>query len=99
MKKMAVFASGAGSNAQKIIDHFSESNKGGEVALIVCNKAGAGVLQIAAKANVPAIIIDKERFFNGNSIVPELKSQEIDFIVLAGFLWKIPQSLIDAYPR
>jgi len=99
MKKMAVFASGAGSNAQKIIDHFSESNKGGEVALVVCNKAGAGVLQIAAKENVPAITIDKEKFFRGNSVVPDLKSYGIDLIVLAGFLWKIPQSLIDAYPR
>ncbi len=99
MKKMAVFASGAGSNAQKIIDHFSESNKGGEVALVVCNKAGAGVLQIAAKENVPAITIDKEKFFRGNSVVSDLKSYGVDLIVLAGFLWKIPQSLIDAYPR
>ena len=99
MKKMAVFASGAGSNAQKIIDHFSDSGKEAEVALIVCNKAGAGVLQIAAKENVPSIIIDKERFFKGDGFVPELKSYEIDLIVLAGFLWKIPQSLIEAYPR
>ena len=100
MKKLAVFASGTGTNAQKIIDHFSDnSSKGGEVALIICNKAGAGVLQIAAKENIPAIIIDKERFFRGDGFVPELKSHEIDLIVLAGFLWKIPQHLIDAYPR
>lgn len=99
MKKMAVFASGAGSNTQKIIDHFSERGKGGEVALIVCNKAGAGVLQIAANENIPVIMIDKERFFRGDGFLPELKSFEIDLIVLAGFLWKIPQSLIDAYPR
>lgn len=97
---MAVFASGAGSNAQKIIDHFSDSgNKGGEVALIVCNKAGAGVLQIAAKENIPTIIIDRERFFRGDGFMPVLKSYKVDLIVLAGFLWKIPQSLIDAYPR
>jgi len=99
MKKMAVFASGTGSNTQKIIDHFSDNNKGAEVALIICNKAGAGVLQIAAKEKIPSIIIDKERFFRGDGFVPQLKSYEIDLIVLAGFLWKIPQSLIDAYPR
>ena len=84
---MAVFASGAGSNAQKIIDHFSESGKEGEVALIVCNKAGAGVLQIAANENLPVIMMDKERFFRGDGFLPELKSFEIDLIVLAGFLW------------
>ena len=100
MKKLAVFASGAGTNAQKIIEHFSHTrNADGQVALIVCNKVGAGVLQIAAQENIPTIIIDKERFFRGDGFVPELKSYEIDLIVLAGFLWKIPQSLIDAYPR
>lgn len=52
MKKIAVFASGAGSNAQKIIDHFRDSGKIA-VALIVCNKAGAGVLNIAAKEDIP----------------------------------------------
>ena len=96
---MAVFASGTGSNAQKIIDHFSDSSKGGEVALIVCNKAGAGVLQIAAKEGIPTIIIDKERFFRGDSFIPVLKTYEIDLILLAGFLWKIPRSLIEAYPH
>lgn len=99
MKKMAVFASGAGSNAQKIIDHFSDKTKNASVALIVCNKPGAGVLQIATKENIPTLIIEKEKFFRGDAYLPELRSYQIDFIVLAGFLWKIPQALIDAYPR
>ena len=96
---MAVFASGTGSNAQKIIDHFSDPSKNAAVALIVCNKPEAGVLQIAAKENIPSLIIEKERFFRGDAYLPELNKYEIDFIVLAGFLWKIPQALIDAYPR
>ena len=99
MKKMAVFASGAGTNAQKIIDYFSDKNKNATVALVVCNKPGAGVLQIAAKENIPTLIIEKERFFRDDAYLPELKKYGIDFIVLAGFLWKIPQALIEAYPR
>ena len=82
MKKMAVFASGTGSNAQKIIDHFSDRNKGAEVALIVCNKAGAGVLQIAVKENIPSIVIDKEMFLKGDALVQDLKSCEIDKLCL-----------------
>lgn len=96
---MAVFASGAGSNAQKIIDHFSGTTRNASVALIVSNKPGAGVLEIAAKENIPSLIIEKEKFFRGDAYVPELTSYKIDLIVLAGFLWKIPQALIDAYPR
>lgn len=99
MKKMAVFASGAGTNTQKIIDHFSDKNKKAEIALIVCNNPAAGVLNIAAKEHIPALILEKEQFFRGDAYVPELKNAQIDLIVLAGFLWKIPQRLIDAYPE
>ena len=94
---VAIFASGAGSNAQKIIDHFRDSDLI-KIALIVCNKPGAGVLAIAAKENIPAIIIDKEKFFRGNAYTDELKENNISFIVLAGFLWKIPDALIEGYP-
>ena len=99
MKKMAVFASGTGSNAKKIIEYFSDTSKGATVTLIVCNKPGAGVLQIAADENIPTLLIEKERFFRGDGYVPELKEQGIDLVVLAGFLWKIPAALIEAYPR
>jgi formyltetrahydrofolate-dependent phosphoribosylglycinamide formyltransferase len=94
---IAIFASGAGSNAQKIIDHFRHSGHI-EISLIVCNKPGAGVLTIAAKENIPALLIDKEKFFRGNAYADELKERKIDFIILAGFLWKIPAALIKAYP-
>lgn len=94
---VAIFASGAGSNAQKIIDHFRLSNKV-KISLIVCNKAGAGVTGIAEKERIPFIIISKERFLNGDAYLKELRKHHIDFIVLAGFLWKIPATLINAYP-
>lgn len=95
--RVAIFASGAGSNAQKIIDHFRQHTEI-KIALIVCNKPGAGVLTIAQKENIPALIIEKEQFFRGNAYVDELKQHNVDFIVLAGFLWKVPVALIQAFP-
>jgi phosphoribosylglycinamide formyltransferase-1 len=98
MKKIAIFASGAGSNATKIIERFQKSETI-QVSLIVSNKTGAGILQIAEENKIPTLIIDKEKFFEGNGYVAELKEKEIDLIVLAGFLWKIPDSLIQAFPQ
>ena len=98
MKRIAIFASGAGSNAKQIIEYFT-NHAVVQVALVVCNKPGAGVLTIAAQYNVPALHIEKEKFFKGNAYVDELKEVKIDFIILAGFLWKIPPALIQAYPN
>lgn len=95
---IAIFASGAGSNADEIIKYFA-ANKNTKIAFIVCNKAGAGVLTIAQKAGIPSLLIEKERFFNGDNYLPELAKHKIDFVVLAGFLWKIPVPLIQAYPK
>src|SRR5258706_5910613 len=94
--KIAIFASGAGSNAQKIINHFRDQPSV-KVALIVCNNPEAAVLNIAAKENIPALIIEKERFFSNDAYIKELKEKKIDWIVLAGFLWKIPGPLLKAF--
>jgi len=98
VKNIAIFASGAGSNAAKIIEHFAESASV-KIALIVCNKPGAGVLTIAANNNIETLLIEKENFFRGDAYLPQLKTVAIDFIVLAGFLWKIPEQLIAAFPN
>ena len=95
IKHIAIFASGAGSNAQKIIDHFKNSTRA-KVGLIVCNKPDAGVLKIAVNENVPVLMIEK-KLFDDSGYVKELKACQIDFIVLAGFLWKLPSILINAY--
>jgi formyltetrahydrofolate-dependent phosphoribosylglycinamide formyltransferase len=95
---IAIFASGAGSNAQQIINHFRDASNI-EIKLIVCNKPNAGVLTIAEKENIPSLLIEKERFFNGDHYLPELQKNNIDLIVLAGFLWKVPAALIKAYPK
>jgi phosphoribosylglycinamide formyltransferase-1 len=97
MTSIAIFASGAGSNARKIIEHFSHHPKV-RVDLIVCNKPNAGVLNIADEHGIPTLILDKEQFFRGNAYVDEFKVDDIGFIVLAGFLWKVPDALIHAYP-
>ena len=95
-KKIAVFASGTGTNTEKIIQHF-KNNHSIQVDLIVTNKKDAGVINIARQNNIPFIIIDKEKFFREDAYVNEFKKAEINFIVLAGFLWKIPTALINAY--
>lgn len=97
-KNLAIFASGAGSNAQKIISHFSAC-KNIKVKLIVCNNAAAGVLKIADAANIDVLLIDKKRFSKEDAYLPVLKDKAIDFIILAGFLWKVPKILIEAYPQ
>jgi len=97
---IAIFASGAGSNAAKIIESAQlNPNTPFRVALIVCNKPGAGVANIAAAHGIPVLWIEKERFFKGDGYVADLQAHGISFIVLAGFLWKIPAALIAAYPQ
>ncbi|RYY19501.1 MAG: phosphoribosylglycinamide formyltransferase [Chitinophagaceae bacterium] len=97
MKNIAVFASGAGSNAARIIEHF-KNHEAARVALVVCNKAGAGVIGIAGAAGVPVLMIEKERFFRGDAYLPQLHQADISFIVLAGFLWKVPEAIVRAFP-
>jgi phosphoribosylglycinamide formyltransferase-1 len=101
MKQIAIFSSGTGSNAKKIIDHLlslKEKNINAPVvSLIVCNKLEAGVLKIAAEKNIPALLIEKEKFFRGDAYIEELKAANIDFIILAGFLWKVPVALIKGF--
>lgn len=98
VKRIAIFASGAGSNAAKIIDRFRD-HPSINVSLIVSNKKDAAVLKIAEENKIPALILEKERFFHGDAYIKELKEQKIDLIVLAGFLWKIPSALIQAFPQ
>lgn len=99
-KKIAIFASGAGSNAAKIIESVAANpNPPFEVVLIGCNKPGAGVADIASTHGIPVLWIEKERFFSGDAYLPELTEFGVEWIVLAGFLWKIPAALIAAYPQ
>ena len=102
MFRIAIFASGAGSNAAEIIRFFNgdpEKMTFAKVTLLVCNRPKAGVLQHALEANIPSLMIDKKTSQNPSLLLQELHKKEIDFIVLAGFLWKIPPEICAAFPN
>jgi len=96
-RKIAIFASGSGTNAQRIIEYFSV-NPEITVSLILSNKPDAYVLKRAKKLKVPSVVFDRHTFTETDDIPNLLKKERIDFIVLAGFLWLIPLNLIRAYP-
>jgi phosphoribosylglycinamide formyltransferase-1 len=98
MIKIAIFASGSGTNAENIIRYFSNQHRI-KVALIVSNNPKAYVLQRALQAKVPTAICSKDELTNTQSILKLLNEYEISWIVLAGFLLKIPDFVINAYPK
>ncbi len=93
---VAIFASGAGSNAKKIIEYFENRSSRIKISLIVCNVPGAGVLEIAKSKGIPTLMINKTEFAS-TGYVESLHNADIHFIVLAGFLWKVPEVLVNAY--
>ena len=98
MKRIAIFASGSGTNAENIIRYFQNS-PAAQVALVLTNKADAGVLERAARFNIPARIFTREDFRNSTPVETALEKARIDLIVLAGFLLLVPESLIRKYHR
>ncbi len=97
MTRIAIFASGRGSNAIKI--HQYGINTGFfEVSLIVSNKKNAGVIDYARTHEIPFTIIDRATLYDSETIADELIQAEIDLIVLAGFLWLVPGYLVDSFP-
>lgn len=96
-KRIAIFASGSGSNAQKIMELFKHSPEV-EIALVLTNNPDAYVLQRADNFEIPSHIFDRKEFYQTESVIGLLKNLDIDLVVLAGFLWLIPQNLIAEYP-
>jgi len=97
VKRLCIFASGTGSNAQKIIDFFRH-RRDVEVTIIVSNKATAGVLSIAETEGIKSHILGKHEL-SSEEFVQRLQELQIDLIILAGFLKLIPQNLIQAFPN
>lgn len=95
--KIAIFASGGGSNARKILEYFQDSETA-EVALVISNKKEAGVLDIAGAFGVPTHLINRQSFYETTGILEVLKAHDIGFIALAGFLWLVPAYLVKAFP-
>lgn len=97
MKRMVIFASGSGTNMERIASVFASDSEI-EIALVVCNKPGAGVIARAEKAGIPVRMIDRTSFYETDKLTLELLSLKTDLIVLAGFLWLVPQHLLSAFP-
>ncbi len=99
MKKLAIFASGNGSNAQNITEHFKGSENA-RVTLIISNKPDAYVLERATALGVPTAVLPREQLTAENpaELLALLQEQGIDCIILAGYLLKIPAALVEAYP-
>jgi phosphoribosylglycinamide formyltransferase-1 len=98
MRKIAIFASGSGTNAENIIKYFSNKNTA-KVALILSNKQEAYVLKRAAMHNIPSFFFDRKDFYESEKVPDLLRSYDIDFIVLAGFLWLVPSNILSSYER
>jgi len=96
MKKIAIFASGSGSNAENIAKYFK--NKDVEISLILSNKKDAYVLERAKNLFIPSFVFNRADFYESDSVIKELQKHNIDLVVLAGFLWLIPENLITAFP-
>lgn len=97
-KHIAIFVSGAGSNAVRIIQHF-KANKNISVSLILSNKPEKGAFDISQNENVELYSFRKEELINSIKIIDVLRAKKIDLIVLAGFLLKVPENLVEAFPN
>ena len=97
MKKLSIFVSGNGTNLQRIAEYFAD-NKDIEIVNVVCNNPKAYSIERAKKLGIPLRMITKQDF-NSEAFVKEMQSLGIDLIVLAGFLWKLPENLVKAFPK
>ena len=96
--KVAIFVSGTGSNAVNIIEYFEKSSVA-EIVLVISNKADALAVRKAQNKGVKAVVFNNESFKKNGVVLNYLRSVAIDFVVLAGFLMKVPSDIIHAYPN
>jgi phosphoribosylglycinamide formyltransferase 1 len=102
LKRIALFASGSGSNAEKIASYVAE-NADVEVSMLLTNNPKAGVIDRARRGfnsglHVPVLLFDRTTFYDTNRITEVLEQQRIDLVVLAGFMWLMPPDLVRAFP-
>ena len=96
--KIAVFASGSGSNAQRIAEYFSGTGVL-EIAAIYCNNPGAYVLERAKLLGLPTVLFDRQVFYHSDTVLQDMREREVDWVILAGFLWLIPTYILKAFPQ
>lgn len=98
MTNLSIFASGNGTNAQKIIEYFQDS-KAIHVAVVMSNCTDAKVLERTKKFSIPSFVFSKKDFYETDVVLNKLISLNIDLIVLAGFLWLVPEKIITHFPH
>lgn len=97
MKKIAIFASGSGSNAENIARYFNGNPKT-KICAFLSNNPNALVLSRAKTLNIPTLVFSREDFYKSEKVILYLQKLEVDFIVLAGFLWLLPENILQKYP-
>ncbi|WP_323755722.1 phosphoribosylglycinamide formyltransferase [Roseivirga sp.] len=97
-KRIAVFASGSGTNAQKIFEYFKVHQEV-EVVLLLCNKQTAGVLERARNFSIPTFTFSRHEFYETQLVLNALREHQADVLVLAGFMWLVPEYLVEAFPN
>lgn len=97
MIHLAIFASGGGSNARSIIRYF-EKNKNINISVLLTNNPGSGIFEIGKEYDIPCELFSRERFKDPGYMLPLMRLHSVDYIVLAGFLWLIPDYLIKKFP-
>ena len=98
MKRIAIFASGSGTNAEKICEYFADRDDV-DVSLIFTNNPQAGVIKRACKLQIPVVFFDKTTFYQTTKVRQILQNESIDLIVLAGFMLLVPAFLVEAFPN
>lgn len=98
MKNIAIFASGNGTNAERIIKYFKDNNTA-QVSIVLTNNSNAGVIKKAKALGVAVHIFNRSGFYNNDEVLDILARNNVELIVLAGFLWLIPEQLIHKYPN
>jgi phosphoribosylglycinamide formyltransferase-1 len=98
MYNIVIFASGSGTNAQRIAEYFG-NKPDFSITRIYCNTKNAGVIKRAEKLNIPVFIFNRNDFYNTQTVLDQIRSDQPNLIVLAGFLWLIPTNLTSLYPN
>lgn len=98
MKRLAIFVSGSGTNMERIGQHFSQHPKI-QASLVVCSDPRAAAISRAEKLGIETVVIDKNDFRQGDKLLKLLQEKQIDWLILAGFLWLIPAELVAAFPN
>ncbi len=96
MRNIAIFASGSGTNAENIIKYFSNKNSA-QVSLVLSNKRQATVLKRAEALNIRTLFFDHKEFYVTGKVLRYLVLYKIDLVVLAGFLWLVPENIVEQY--